>query len=275
MEKNTQRVAVPHHVALLSGAFAGLSVDITLFPLDTLKTRLQSERGLFKSGGFHRLWAGIGPVFVGSAPGAATFFLAYEAGKSSLFPGVTSDPIVTHMLSAALGEVCACVIRVPTEVVKQRMQVSAKGTASLGVLKSAVKAEGVFGLFRGYRTTVMREVPFSLIQMPLWEWMKTTWASKSQAKQITPIQSALCGALAGGFSAALTTPLDVVKTRIMLADSNSQLAKSQSVLLALRMVLQERGFSGLFSGIVPRVAWISIGGALFLGVYDLSVTVLA
>ena len=30
------------------------------------------------------------------------------------------------------------------------------------------------------------------------------------------MQSALCGSIGGGISAALTTPLDVIKTRVML-----------------------------------------------------------
>lgn len=29
---------------LISGAFAGLSVDLTLYPIDTIKTRLQSSQ---------------------------------------------------------------------------------------------------------------------------------------------------------------------------------------------------------------------------------------
>ena len=31
----------------------------------------------------------------------------------------------------------------------------------------------------------------------------------------------------------------------------------------------------LFAGIIPRVLWISIGGAIFLGVYDKAIVVLS
>jgi len=41
--------------------------------------------------------------------------------------------------------------------------------------------------------------------------------SLMQQSPVQPWQSSLCGAFAGGFSAAVTTPLDVAKTRIMLA----------------------------------------------------------
>ena len=122
MDKGT--AAVPPHVALISGSLAGLGVDIALFPLDTLKTRLQSQKGLMKSGGFKKLWSGIGPVAVGSAPGAAIFFLAYETGKSVIFPKVFGNNensiIFNHMASATIGEVSACFVRVPVEVIKQR-----------------------------------------------------------------------------------------------------------------------------------------------------------
>lgn len=269
MDKN-----VPAHIALISGAFSGFGVDIGLFPLDTIKTRLQSEAGFIKSGGFSRLWSGIGPVAVGSAPGAATFFIAYETGKSKIFPKLSENQVLVHMLSASLAEVCACIVRVPVEVIKQRMQVASVGTTSAGILKLTLKNEGIYGLFRGYTTTVLREVPFSLIQMPLWEWLKVKVAQNSGQDQATPIQSSICGAFAGGFSAAITTPLDVAKTRIMLADSSSDLARKQSALLAIKLVYQERGIKGLFAGVVPRVAWISIGGAIFLGIYDFSVSML-
>lgn len=47
---------------------AGIAVDLSLFPLDTLKTRLQSRVGLAASGGSRSLYAGLSSVLLGSAP---------------------------------------------------------------------------------------------------------------------------------------------------------------------------------------------------------------
>ena len=66
--------------ALIAGGFAGTSVDVALFPIDTLKTRLQSPQGFLKAGGFRGIYNGLGAAAAGSAPGAALFFCTYEVG---------------------------------------------------------------------------------------------------------------------------------------------------------------------------------------------------
>lgn len=53
---------------LAAAASAGLVVDSVLFPLDTIKTRLQSDSGFKKTGGFSKLYRGILPVLTGSIP---------------------------------------------------------------------------------------------------------------------------------------------------------------------------------------------------------------
>jgi solute carrier family 25 S-adenosylmethionine transporter 26 len=68
----------PIAVSLLCGGIAGFAVDVSLYPLDTLKTRLQSPGGFFSSGGFRGIYKGLGATAIGSAPGAALFFGCYE-----------------------------------------------------------------------------------------------------------------------------------------------------------------------------------------------------
>lgn len=249
-------------------------MDVVLFPIDTIKTRLQSDRGFWRAGGFTGIYRGLAPAAAGSTPTAALFFCTYDGLKSYLGEhyNARNAPVV-HMISASLAEVVACLIRVPVEIAKQRRQTlsaSTGNTSAFKILFNAYQTEGIrHGIYRGFGSTIMREIPFSLIQFPLWEYFKLNWTNVT-GTPLTSISVALCGALAGGISAGLTTPLDVAKTRIMLAEQNDLHTRRSSVYKVLRGIYREKGFRGIFAGFVPRVMWITIGGAIFFGFYDLT-----
>lgn len=190
-------------------------------------------------------------------------FLSQSASKQQ-------TPLV-HMLAASCGEVVACLIRVPVEIAKQRKQaLIAKKENSFQILYDAFKQEGLRkGVYRGFGITIMREVPFSLIQFPLWEYLKVQW-EPTTGLALNPAFVAICGAISGGIAAGLTTPLDVLKTRIMLAESSNR----TTVPKIIKSIYRENGIKGLFAGFVPRVLWITLGGAIFFGVYDLMTNLL-
>ena len=295
----TTTTTTPFQTALLAGALAGTTVDLSLFPLDTLKTRLQSSAGFFPAGGFAGVYRGVGSALVGSAPGAAFFFCTYEGVKDLLLrrrgggsagDGSTllggSDPL-SHMLAASAGEVAACAVRVPTEVVKQRAQAGHHGGSSSAALRAILArrhASGLRGvwleLYRGWTITVFREVPFTVIQFPLWEAMKSWGRARRQRRQqqqhggiggggagedVPGVEAALYGSVAGAVAAGLTTPLDVLKTRVMLE------RRKVSVAEMARRIARDEGWRPFFAGIAPRTMWISIGGAIFLGSYQWAV----
>lgn len=257
---------------------AGVTADLTLYPIDTLKTRLQSSSGFYPSGGFRGIYAGIGSALIGSAPSAAIFFVSYESlkatqkhareGDNARRPfGAWSEP-VEHMLAASVGEVAACAVRVPTEVVKQRAQ-ALQAESSLAALGAILRKRGTVGwkgvgreLYRGLGITVMREVPFTVIQFPLWESMKAWRRRQKGSEENSAAESAVFGSVAGAMAAAVTTPLDVLKTRMMLA------GKGLAIGLLAKQILREEGPSVFVAGIGPRILWISAGGAIFLGSYQ-------
>ena len=72
----------------------------------------------------------------------------------------------------------------------------------------------------------------------------------------------MLGSVAGAVAAAVTTPLDVLKTRMMLA------REKQPMVSMLRSIMRESGPRAFFAGLGPRVGWISVGGAIFLGSYQ-------
>ena len=86
---------------------------------------------------------------------------------------------------------------------------------------------------------------------------------------MTAFESALSGSIAGAIAAGATTPLDVLKTRIMLQRKEQQGTGGVNEILSLsRQIFREEGWRGLFRGLRPRVVWISVGGAIFLGTYQ-------
>lgn len=145
------------------------------------------------------------------------------------------------------------------------------GVSSFETLCDAFKKEGLRkGVYRGFGTTIMREVPFSFIQFPLWEYLKLQW-EPTTGLPLTPLSVAVCGAISGGIAAGLTTPLDVIKTRIMLAEAGT---KNTTMTKLVKSIYREKGIKGLFAGFVPRVMWITLGGSIFFGFYDLTTRLL-
>ncbi|KAJ9453151.1 putative mitochondrial carrier C12B10.09 [Diplonema papillatum] len=249
--------------SLVAGAAAGTAVDVILFPLDTIKTRSQAPNGFWKAGGFRGVYKGLGPVLIGSAPGAAIFFSTYESVKY-LMPA--DRPTFGHMTAACAGEVAACLVRVPTETLKQRLQAGMhKGMVEAA--STLLKNEGVRGLYTGYPVTVAREIPFALIQFPLWESLKTRFAYDEQGQK-NDFAASLCGAASGALAAAVTTPLDVAKTRVMLGKDKHGVPYDHRVIATLARIHKDEGFRALLSGLFPRVKIIGMGGLIFFGAYE-------
>ena len=114
---------------------------------------------------------------LGGFPGAALFFSTYETSKRSMASrcgeGARDAPAV-HVLASSCAETMACLVRVPTENVKQKLQTGLYSTFGDCVSTIAAK-RGVSGFYVGFVTTVMRELPFSAVQFPLYEFLKRKW----------------------------------------------------------------------------------------------------
>lgn len=166
------------------------------------------------------------------------------------------------MLSASIAESFSSAVRVPFEIVKQQMQAGMHTTPSNAV-KKIVSIHGISGLWMGMSTTVARDIPFDCIQFSLWEEMKSMSAEDGNGDEIPLWKQAALGSVAGGVAAFLTTPLDVAKTRVMTQSAKND--DYNGIVRSLKTIYSREGWKALFLGVVPRVCWISVGGAIYLG----------
>ncbi|CAB4299347.1 unnamed protein product [Prunus armeniaca] len=221
---------------VIAGGTAGVVVEAALYPIDTIKTRLQAEVAA-RGGGkivLKGLYSGLAGNLAGVLPASAIFVGVYEPTKQKLlkmFPENLSA--LAHFTAGAFGGVAASLVRVPTEVVKQRMQ-TGQFTSAPDAVRLIASKEG----FKGF------------------------YAAK---RELNDPENAIIGAFAGALTGAATTPLDVIKTRLMVQGSANQY---KGIIDCVQTIVREEGPPALLKGIGPRVLWIGIGGSIFFGVLE-------
>jgi len=76
------------------------------------------------------------------------------------------------------------------------------------------------------------------------------------------------GAQAGAISAAITCPMDVVKTRLQVQSGVGPGDKYLGTLNAIVRILKEEGIQAFGKGMTARILWISPATAITIAVYE-------
>ncbi|CAJ1937957.1 unnamed protein product [Sphenostylis stenocarpa] len=168
-----------------------------------------------------------------------------------------------HPILCAIGGIAASLIRVPTEVIKQRMQ-TGQFTSASGAVRFIASKEGFKGFYAGYGSFLLRDLPFDAIQFCIYEQIRIGYMLAARRNLNDP-ENAIIGAFAGAVTGAITTPLDVIKTRLMVQGSANQYL---GIFDCVQTIIKEEGPRAFLKGIGPRVLWIGIGGSIFFGVLE-------
>ncbi|EGP91597.1 uncharacterized protein MYCGRDRAFT_67094 [Zymoseptoria tritici IPO323] len=290
----------------LAGAFAAFTVDLIVYPLDTLKTRLQSPLYLstyrnasntaFTPAMFRGVYQGVGSVILATLPASGTFFTVYEGVKGGLhgWNGVGGEAQsggwlptpVLHGIASGTAELVSCAILTPAEVIKQNAQmVDNSGKQRVNATLQTLQRfkSNPLALWRGYTALAGRNLPMTALQFPLFEGIKRRIYAYREEKGIrshslveSAVVTAVSAGVGGSGAAVVTTPIDVVKTRIMLAAAEEAREGVEKIVKPGRLtswqigkeVWRDEGLKGLFRGGALRGVWTMVGAALYLGCYE-------
>ena len=256
-----------------------------LHPLDTVKTVRQADPKNFigigptilaivRKRGPTALYAGIAPALLGSALSSALYFGFYEFAKhqiSQASPGAFRNPNTRMPLtavSAACGNVASSILFVPKEVVKQRMQSGVDSGRFLGAAAGLIRTAGISGLYRGYKATLLRNIPSTMIKFATYEELKLILArmkGSDKPQTLSTAEVITAASLSGVISSAITTPMDVLKTRF----ATGQLKPGTPILPAVKQIVQQDGIAGLYVGFRPRTLWAALFAAIGFTTYEM------
>lgn len=266
----------------LAGAMAGMLTNCLLHPLDTIKTLRQTQpkvyrgiapafRTIVKNQGPLALYAGIAPALIGSALSSSLYFGVYELMKlqfQRLWPAgfsTAESRMPLTAVAASCGNVASSILFVPKEVVKQRMQVGLEKGRFFAAAAAVVKSGGLTGLYRGYKATLLRNIPSTMIRFALYEELKMIFMPVYGDGKLRKWQYVTAGAISGSIASTCTMPMDVIKTRL----ATGKIQKGTGIWRALTEVVKREGFLGLYTGIRPRVMWSALFAAIGFSSYEI------
>jgi len=181
---------------------------------------------------------------------------------------------LTHFVSGVWADICGSTIWVPMDVVKQRLQIQRNGqqqiyTGSLNALITICKEEGIRGLYKGLLPGIATYGPFVGFYFIFYERSKLIFSHllKKRVEDLPMLAHLISGSLSGGLAAALTCPLDVIKTRLQVQRTVT-INKYKNAFDAAYRIITEEGFQAFTKGLLARVLWIAPGCAITIASYE-------
>lgn len=288
-------------VNVLASGMAGIIARIFTHPLDTAKARLQAHshaehqyRGTldvlqktFRTEGVAGLFRGFGAVLVMGTPGTAIYLCSYEATKQAFSEHYKGHDFMIHFASGMIAETLACIIYVPCDVIKERMQIQHKRTPgqngliyrnSWDAFQTIAAKEGVAGIYKGYAATLGSFGPFSALYFVGYErfkyWTRLYLTQSNNNNQLRDLEHVevpfhwllMCSSTAGALASWVTSPLDLAKLRLQVqrgiehAGSNKNnisitTSTYKGVLDCLKKTYKVGGLAGLWRGAGARVLY--------------------
>lgn len=260
------------------GGIAGSVGATIVYPIDLVKTRMQNQRSsvvgeplmyknsldcvkkVFRNEGLRGFYSGLGPQLLGVAPEKAI-----KLTVNDLVRGHAKDPIsgaITlpwELFAGGAAGGCQVIFTNPLEIVKIRLQVAgeiAKQEGTDRVARGAVhivRQLGLVGLYKGATACLLRDIPFSAIYFPAYAHLKKdTFHEGKDGKKLGFGEMLAAAAIAGMPAAFLTTPADVIKTRLQVEARKGQ-ATYKGIVDCATKIMTEEGPRAFFKGSLARV----------------------
>ena len=229
---------------------AGAAASQGFFATLATTAKKEGTRGLFK---------GVRQSLMGVAPEKAVMIGSQMAMRSRLGSWKDEKGCLPLVMEAAVGGIAGAgqvVFSSPKEMFMVQMQLaSAAGKAastSGGTALAVLRNLGIGGLYKGAGATLMRDVPFAAIYFSCYSRLKVAIAGENDPLRVLSFGEQLFAGTASAMPAAfLTTPADVLKTRMQAAAGS---AASQTMRSTAVGMVRAEGLGVLMTGWAPRVA---------------------
>jgi solute carrier family 25 protein 14/30 len=227
-----------------------------------------------KNEGLAGLYSGIWPAVLRQATyGTIKFGTYYSLKRIIVERNDGKESVTVNLCCAVIAGAVSSAIANPTDVLKVRMQVQGShGNVSLiDCFKDVYTHEGISGLWRGVSPTAQRAAVIAAVELPVYDFCKSRLIQTFGDNVTNHFISSLFASLG---SAIASTPIDVVRTRLM---NQRKLKKSGDLLPAhiytstancFVQTFKNEGFWAFYKGFVPTLFRMGPWNIIFFITYE-------
>lgn len=218
--------------------------------------------------GITSLWSGLSPTLVLAVPATVIYFTTYEQLKAKIVKSSSNPAKYATMISltsGGLARMVAVAVVSPLELIRTKMQAQKMAfTEVKTAVAVTLKVEGLTGLWKGVGATLLRDVPFSAVYWPCYEYLRPREPHSDDWSHFSHIF--LASLVSGSAAGTVTMPADVIKTRFQLelGETGIRMTTTQ----VIKEILSNQGYRGFFNGLVPRLLKVSPACAIMMSSYE-------
>ncbi|XP_010125257.1 PREDICTED: solute carrier family 25 member 40 [Chlamydotis macqueenii] len=207
-------------------------------------------------------------------PTTVIYFTCYDQLSEVLKSRLGKDDELIPVLAGSLSRFGSITVMSPLELIRTRMQYHKLSYKQLYTcISSKVATGGWISLWRGWSSTVLRDVPFSAMYWYNYEHFKKIMCKEVGAHEPTFFVAFTSGIASGSIAAVITLPFDVVKTHRQTELWESETLKipqrdCTSNWAVMRKIVAKNGITGLFAGIIPRLFKVAPACAIMISTYE-------
>lgn len=256
----------------VAGAVAGGTAVVLLHPLDLLKTRFQAtfvnDRILFDlrrqsadlyKAGWPAMYRGFTANLAGSTVSWGLYFLLYRWMKT-WWPQQRPPEV---FVSAAMAGMLTVLVANPLWMAKTRIcQPGSRETSLVRCLKSAWRAEGIRGLYRGLLPGLFG-TSHGAVQFVVYEELKRRQRQWALQRPPTATEFLLMSSISKVAASVVTYPYQVIRCRTQLADTHFD-----NIRQIIKQTWRNEGARGFYKGIVPSTVRVLPGTTITFLVYE-------
>ncbi|OQR98497.1 Mitochondrial Carrier (MC) Family [Achlya hypogyna] len=248
-----------------SAAMGGCAASVILYPLDTLKTRMQAKAkddAAADEGGVLSLYQGVGYKAAQSTLSKFLYFYAYTSLTNLLLAKkAKSLSTAMNLVVGYLAELFHLPLSLPLEVVITRLQTAKSGaqSQSFGELLQTMWAENngqLAGFYKGFSAYFVLCLQ-PAIQFTAFEQVKKLYLKNKASSSLSAIEAFLLGAAARSVATLVVFPYIRAKV-IMQAKSKATASDSpETIPVILQRLVRDEGIAALYRGLSPELTKVA------------------